>query len=214
MGPKLPTQAIVLPFYLKEWWLAWMLALEYMLGNPGRKTDSISMEYHKILKEICLSYFCNIIKSRSEYFEYGIIHFPKNQPRTTLGFAWKPTAARGKCHHAATPASLFPGGREWEPHAPPLTSPTLPFSVSVPQNTGPITFSLACHTGEPQSLRWEVWLCPPRSQGLSIGPRKPQNWVLTNMLGSTTLKYNTKKARQEYFSSLQMGLRTKKVGRQ
>ena len=76
------------------------------------------MEYHKVLKEIHLSYFHNIIKFRSEYFEYGISHFPRNQPRTTLGFAWKPIAARGKCHRTAIPASLFPQGHEQEPHTP------------------------------------------------------------------------------------------------
>ena len=146
-----------------------------MLGNPGRKTDSISMEYHKILKEICLSYFCNIIKSRSEYFEYGIIHFPRNQPRTTLGFAWKPTAARGKCHRAAIPALLFPGGHEWEPHTPPPMSPTLPFSVSMPQNTGPITFSLATRTSpSPSDGRCDSALLGARDSPLAQGSPKTE----------------------------------------
>lgn len=76
-----------------------------------QQIDSISMEYHNLLKEIRLSYFRNIIKSRSEYFEYGIIHFPRNQPRTTLGFAWKQTAVQGKCCGTAIPASPFPLGQ-------------------------------------------------------------------------------------------------------
>lgn len=93
-----------------------------------QQINSISMEYPKVPKEIHLSYFCNIIKSSSEYFEYGIIHFPRNQPRMTLGFAWKPTAQQRKCHRAAIPASLLPRGREQEPHMPPTLSSTLPSS--------------------------------------------------------------------------------------
>lgn len=87
------------------------------------------MEYRKVLKKIHLSYFHNIIKSRSEYFEYGIIHFPRNQPRTTLGFAWKRTAAQGKCHHAAIPASPFPWGQGRHRRLPRRPQPFPPPSV-------------------------------------------------------------------------------------
>lgn len=107
------------------------------------------MEYHKVLKEIHLSYCHNITKSRSEYFEYGISHFCKNQPRTTLGFAWKPTAMWGKCHHAANPASLFPQGHEWEPPTPLLMSPD---PSLLRQHALKQLPSLARHRGEPRSL--------------------------------------------------------------
>lgn len=78
----LMTQAIVLPFCLKSndlrghqlWTTCLAMPVDKQKGFPW---NTIS-ERNKFMV-----FFWNIIKSSSEYFECGIIHFPRNQPRKT-----------------------------------------------------------------------------------------------------------------------------------
>ena len=165
------------------------------------------MEYHKVLKEIHFSYFRNIIKSRSEYFEHGIIHFPRDQPRTTLGFACKPTAAWGKRHRTAIPASSFPRDTSGSPAClPRCPQPFSPLSACLknssrqllprpPHGRAPIPPAHAGVTplsSEPGTFPW---------------PKEAPKLSGDEYIGGQT--HNTQEARQEYFSSLQVGLTAK-----
>lgn len=151
-------------------------------------------DFHGIpfLKEIHLSYFWNIIKSSSEYFECSIVRFPRNQPRKT------DTSTREVppcCNFCLT----VPSG----------TWARASYASLLHQCALKTQFTSALPSlGSLDPSCWS-WLCSPMSQGPSISPWKLQSQPLTNALGGPMQA--TKKAGQGYFSSLQVGLRAKEL---
>lgn len=138
------------------------------------------MKCHQVLKEIHLSYFCNVIKSRSEYFECSIIHFPRKQPRTTLGFTWKSTAAWGKCHYSSfcgqilTTLSAFPLIR-FLPHLLCILLPWALLNPSLPESFYAGLGSIAVVLSIPSSSRIQLSCAQNSSMPMSVAPKSKDN---------------------------------------